>query len=69
MKNYINQLYSGKYIQCLNCGILIKQSRNNRQKYCPTCWKEKDREVKREWDRTKRRRKSEGEKIAVRVVE
>jgi predicted RNA-binding Zn-ribbon protein involved in translation (DUF1610 family) len=58
MKNYINQLYSGKYIQCVNCGILIKP-KNNRQKYCPTCWKEKQ----KEWDREYQKRKYHNSRV------
>lgn len=39
MRNYINKLKSGEYIQCSVCEELIKPT-NNRQKFCPTCWKE-----------------------------
>lgn len=39
MRNYIKDLNSGKYIECVNCGELIIPT-NNRQKYCKSCWKE-----------------------------
>lgn len=39
MKNYVRNMSSGNYINCKKCGVLIKKT-NNRQKFCPTCWKE-----------------------------
>ena len=33
-----------------NCGRLIKIT-NNRQKYCPICWKERHQELKNKWKR------------------
>ena len=39
-----------KIIKCSDCGKLIKVT-SNRQKYCPTCWKEKEKELKRDWKR------------------
>jgi len=46
---YYFDWYNGddKIIRCENCGKLIKR-RNNRQKYCPTCWKEKQKELWKE---------------------
>lgn len=39
-------------VKCDGCGVLVKQS-SNRRKYCETCWKEKERELKREWKRNR----------------
>lgn len=36
-----------KIIRCESCGKLIKQSSNNRRKYCKDCWKEKEKELSR----------------------
>lgn len=50
---YYFDRYNGdnRIIECIDCGKLIKQSRNKRKKYCLDCWKEKERELKRDWKR------------------
>lgn len=39
IQNNIERKLAEGYIQCSGCGKLIKP-KSNRQKYCPTCWKE-----------------------------
>lgn len=50
---YYFDKYNGdeRIIECVECGKLIKQSKNKRQKYCSTCWKEKHQELKNKWKR------------------
>lgn len=53
---YYFDLYNGdkKIIKCIDCGKLIKQSKNKRKKYCSECWKEKQKEWQREaWHKNK----------------
>ena len=49
---YYFDLYNGdpKIINCNECGKLIKAT-SNRQKFCRSCWREKERELKRDWKR------------------
>lgn len=48
--NYLSLVEPEKYQNCEKCGDLIEQV-NNRQKYCKSCWKEVERELKRNWKR------------------
>jgi predicted RNA-binding Zn-ribbon protein involved in translation (DUF1610 family) len=57
--NLIEQLYVvlNKYSQnetwCIKCGGQIEKT-SNRTKYCPACWKEEERKLKREcWNKNK----------------
>ena len=38
-----------KYMYCEKCGCLTEKSKNGRKKYCGKCWKEKQKELKRNW--------------------
>lgn len=54
---YYYDLHTGenKIKKCECCETPIRIT-SNRTKYCDCCWKEKEMEIKREWDRTKRKR-------------
>lgn len=39
---YLKHL-GGKYVECSECGLVVKQSRNGRVKYCSECAKKMDR--------------------------
>ena len=42
---YLSMIYPDEYIYCSICGIPIKQT-SNRRKYCSSCWKERERELR-----------------------
>ena len=41
IESWVNQHIGGKYFTCMNCGTLVPQNRNHRDKtiYCPNCHK------------------------------
>jgi len=47
---YLNLIEPDKFKCCEECGELIKIT-SNRKKYCTTCWKEKEKLLKRDWKR------------------
>jgi len=55
---YMNLIESDKYKNCEECGVMIKITSNN-IKYCKDCWKVIEYNLKKEWDKTKRKIKSE----------
>ena len=55
---YYFDFYNGdnKIIKCIECGKLIRQSRNKSKKYCKTCWIEKEQINNRKYSRESMRR-------------
>ena len=53
IQDNIKRKLSEGYIQCEYCHKLLKP-KNNRQKYCSVCWKEKQRELSRQTSETYR---------------
>lgn len=41
---YLRRIGEGKFTNCCECGIVIKQAKNGRRKYCPDCLSDSTRE-------------------------